>query len=119
MTMPAFLLEERGLGHHSRDLLDLERLDHVADLHVLVAVEADAALEALLDLGDVVLEAPQRADLAFVDDAVVAQQAELGAAWDDAFGDVAAGDDAELRNLEGVAHLGAAARDLLQRRLEE
>ena len=64
-------------AHHSGDLLDLVRLDDVADLDVLVPVEADAALEALLDLGDVVLEAAQRADLALVDDAVVAQQPQL------------------------------------------
>ena len=37
----------------------------------------------------------------------------------DALGDVAAGDDAELRDLERVAHLGAAAGDFLQRRVEQ
>ena len=49
---------------------------HVADLHVLVAGDADAALEAALDLGGVVLEAPERADLPLVDDAVVAEEAD-------------------------------------------
>lgn len=39
------------------DLLGLEELEDVVDLHVLVAVQHDPALEALLDLLDVVLEA--------------------------------------------------------------
>ena len=60
-----------------RDALDDERLDDVADLDVVVPLEADAALEAGLHLGHVVLEAPQRADLALVDDDVVAEQARL------------------------------------------
>ena len=47
-----------------RDALHREHLDHVADLEVVELVEADAALEAGLDLADVVLEAAQRADLA-------------------------------------------------------
>src|SRR6476659_5696642 len=100
--------------HQSGDLLDLERFDDVANLHVLVAVEGDSALEPLLDLGDVVLEAPERGDLALVDDPVVAQEADLGRAGDRALGDVAPGDHAELRHPEGVADFGAAARDLLQ-----
>ena len=54
-------------------------LDDVARLDVLEPLEADAAVEAAAHLGDVVLEAAQRGDLAFVDDAVVAQQADAGA----------------------------------------
>ena len=57
---------------------------------------------------DVVLEAAQRADLALVDDDVVAQQARLrvAGARDAAFVHHAAGDRAELRHLEDLAHLG-------------
>src|SRR5215471_15009927 len=114
---PTFEIRDRergGLGaENGRDLLDLERLDDVSDLDVLVLLEPDAALEALLDLRHVVLEAAERSDLAFVDHAVVPQQADLGAPGDRALGDVAAGHDAELRHLERVAHLGAAASDLL------
>src|SRR5262245_12893151 len=124
MTMGRTGNESRGAGtpsgvHHAGDLLDLEGLDDVADLDVLVPVEPDAALESLLDLRDVVLEAPQRTHLAFVDDAVVAQQAQLRRTRDDALGHVAAGHDAELRDLEGIAYLRAAARHFLQRRLEQ
>src|SRR5262245_13752429 len=51
-----------------RDALLQEHLDHVADLDVVEALEADAALEPGLDLAHVVLEAAERSDLAFVDD---------------------------------------------------
>src|SRR3954469_19345500 len=54
------------------DALDDERLDGVPDLDVVVLLEADAALEAGLDLRNVVLEAAQRTDAPFVDDDVVA-----------------------------------------------
>src|SRR5919197_347845 len=49
----------------------LEELEDVAHLHVLVALEDDAALEALLDLLHVVLEAPQRSHAAGPDDGAV------------------------------------------------
>ena len=59
-----------GRGH----ALHREHLDDVADLDVVVPLEADAALEPGLHLGHVVLEPAERSDLAFVDDDVVAQQ---------------------------------------------
>ena len=43
----------------ARHFLELEGLDDVAFLDVVVAVEHDTALEALLDLAHVVVEAPQ------------------------------------------------------------
>src|SRR5262249_13059045 len=124
MTISRTGNESRSAGtpsgvHHAGDLLDLEGLDDVADLDVLVPVEPDAALESLLDLRDVVLEAPQRAHLALVDHAVVAEQSYRRRTRDHSLRDVAARHDAELRDLEGVADLGAAARDFLQRRLEQ
>src|SRR5207245_6544463 len=51
----------RPLPSGARLLPHLEGLDHVADLDVVVA-DADAALEALTDLGGVVLEPAQRLD---------------------------------------------------------
>src|SRR4051794_11398242 len=89
-------------------LARLEDLEDVAFLHVLVALDGDAALVAFLDLADVVLEAPQRADPAGVDDAAVAHQAHGGAAADRAVGDVGAGDGADARGAEGLADLGGA-----------
>src|SRR5216684_7922617 len=81
-------------------LLDLEGLDDVAVLDVLELLDADAALEALPNLGDIVLEVAQRADLSLQDDAVVAQQPDAGRARNDALGDHAPRDQARLRHLE-------------------
>src|SRR6185436_20906613 len=64
----------RASSERRLHLLDLEGLDHVADLDVLEALDADAALEALAHLGDVVLEVAQGGDLPFEDHPVVAQQ---------------------------------------------
>ena len=87
----------RSSGEDRRDLFLDERLDDVARLEVLEAVETDAAVEAGAHLGGVVLEAAQRSDLALVDDPAVAHQADGGGARDDAVDDVAAGDRADLR----------------------
>src|SRR5690606_16970439 len=86
-----------------RDLLHLVALDDVAFLDVVVAVEADAALVPGRDLADVVLEAAQRSDAALPDLHRIAHQADLRVADDLALGDVAAGDDADLRDAEGLA----------------
>src|SRR5690606_954110 len=89
------------------------------DLDVLVAGDADAALEAALDLGGVVLEAAQRPDLPLVDHAVVAEESDAGVPRDDPLDDHAAADEADLRDAEGLAHLGAALGDLLLDAVEE
>src|SRR3954471_4684850 len=121
MASPISRLSPAGLGDRRGDALHGEHLDDVADLQIVVALEADAALEARLDLGHVVLEAAQRAQLALVDHHVVAQQARLrlARALDDAVGDHAAGDGAELRRLEDLPHLGRAEPHFLERRLED
>src|ERR1039458_10152448 len=106
-------------GQRSRELLDDERLDDVSDLHVLIARDADAALEALLHLGRVVLEAAKRADLAFVNDAAVANEAYGSRTRDDAVRDHAAPDRPDLRNLERLANLGVPAGDFLLDGVEE
>src|SRR5687767_8448923 len=75
-----------------------EGLDDVARLEVLEPLQADAAVEAGAHLGGVVLEAPQGGDLPFVDDTVVAQQADRGAPRDHAVEDVTAGDRPDARH---------------------
>ncbi len=81
--------------------------------------EVDAALEALADLGDVVLEASQTGDLeAFDDDDTVARDARLGATLDLAALDHRSGDVAELGRAEDLADLGGARLALLVLRLE-
>src|SRR3954469_12140967 len=66
---------ERKLGGRARgleigpfDLTRLVDLEDVAFLDVVEALEQDAALEAFLDLADVVLEALELGDAGFVDD---------------------------------------------------
>src|SRR5712691_9109022 len=94
-----------------------EDFDHVPDLQVVVLIEADTALKTRLDLADIVLETAERADLAGVDDDVVAEQAclRITGARDAALGHHAAGDGAELRHLERFAHIGDADADFLER----
>src|SRR6476659_8565098 len=58
----------------SRLLAHLEHLDRVADLEIVERAQVDAALEALADFGDIVLEAAQPGDVeAIADDRAVAQ----------------------------------------------
>src|SRR5690242_20090064 len=103
----------------ARHLLHLEALDDVAGLDVLIVLEGHAALVAFLDLADLVLEALQRLEGALVDDDVVAQQPDLGAALDDALRHHAAGDLADLGDVEDLADRGIAEEMLAQRRRQE
>src|SRR5580692_11180887 len=98
--------------------LDLEALDDVLLLEIVEALEADAALHALLDLFDVVLEALERRQLAVPDDRAVANETDLGRALDVALGDVRAGDRDAL-DLEDLADLGLAVHLLDEGRREE
>ena len=61
-------------SQRAADLLDVVAFDDVADPHVLVVLEGDAAFLAGLDDSDFVLEPFERRQLAFVDDDVVADQ---------------------------------------------
>src|SRR5207248_809703 len=67
--VPNFLLRQRR-----PDRLQLVRLDDVALLEVVEVLQADAALEALVDFLHVVLETAQRGDAAGEDRLRVAQQ---------------------------------------------
>src|SRR6185369_1381893 len=77
------------------DLARLEDLEHVAFLHVVEAVEEDAALEPLRNLASVVLEPLQLRDGRCVDHSTVADHADARVATDDAVGDYAARNRAE------------------------
>src|SRR5918992_2293504 len=124
--MSAALLGARGggLGLPRRaevgalDLLRLEDLEHVALLHVVEALEEDAALEALLDLADVVLEALQLGDRRLVDNRAFAHDAHLRVPLDDAARHVRAGNRPEPRDAEELAYLGLAERLLGRDRCE-
>src|ERR1700754_2167472 len=92
------------------DFARLEDLEHVALLDIVVAVEEDAALEALRDLADVVLEPLQLRDRRRVDHGAVADHANARIAADDPVGDHAARDRAEARDAEERPHLRLADR---------
>src|SRR4051812_5874266 len=94
-----------GLCQRAVDLARLVDLQNVALLEVLEVAKDDAALEAGRDLAHVLVEAPQRGDLAVVDDRAVAHEPGAGAARDLAVGDVRAGDDADARRTEDLADL--------------
>src|SRR5690554_5688404 len=84
----------------------LEDLDTVADAHVIVVLHADTALHAVTHFTDVVLEAAQGLQLAFVDDHVLAQYADRTVAVYGTFDDHAASHGTELGRTEHVTHLG-------------
>src|SRR5579863_1826093 len=96
----------------------LEGLDRVADPDVVVA-DADAALEALADLGRVVLEPAQRLHRQVVgDDHAVPDQPRLGVAVDRAGTDDAAGDVADPGHPEDLPDLRRAELHLFEHGLE-
>src|SRR3954470_938303 len=91
------------------DRLPDVRLEHVADLDVVVVGQLDAALEAGLDLADVLLHAAEGLDGEVLgDDRAAAGEADLAAALDVAVGDEAAGDVAEAADFEHLADLDVA-----------
>src|SRR5262249_26984639 len=101
-------------GSDARLLPHLEGLDNVTDLDVVVA-DADTALEALADLGRVVLEAPQRRHGEVVGDHhAVPDQPRLAVAVDRAGLDHRAGDVADARHPEDLADLRRAELRLLE-----
>src|SRR5690348_1216829 len=78
------------------DLDDREGLDNVAFLHVADVLQADAAFVAGSHFAGIVLEAPQRVDLAAEGHIAVAQDARGRVAHDLAIGHIATEDDIVL-----------------------
>src|SRR5690606_14895881 len=101
------------------DLFDAEAFDDVALADVFVVLEGHAAFLAHLDFLDLVLEALERLELAFVDDDVVADEADARATLDHALGDTAAGDLADLGDVEHFEDFGIADKGLAPFGLQE
>ena len=90
----------------SLDFHDREGLDDIPDVDVVEALQAAAALEAGGDFLGVVLAALERGEGAGVDHDAVADEAYLRLGGELAFLDLAAGDGADLGDLEGLLDLG-------------
>src|SRR5581483_2806074 len=106
------------MGEFGGDGFDGVGFDDVADFKVLIAGDLEAALVAFGDFADVVFEAAERFEFAFEDDRLIAQDADFAAARDLAVFDVAAGDGADLADLEDLAHFGVSERDFALYRRE-
>ena len=98
------------------DLFGAIAFDNVADLDVLVAVDTNAALVALLDRLDIVFEAAQRGNLALVDDLESRTTRTLSSREISAIGDVATGNIADLRTRN--THRGPRQNWCLCRRIQ-
>src|SRR6266700_1473658 len=107
-----------GTRSGPRLLPQLEGLDGVADPDVVVA-DADTALEALADLGRVLLEPAQRVHRQVVGDHhAVPDQPRLAAAADQATAHDGPGDVADPRHPEDLPDLRGAQLDFLELGLE-
>src|SRR5450830_1861888 len=91
----------RHFGH-------FEHLEDVAHDDVVVVLQRQAALQAGANFLRIVLESLERIDLAGPDDDVVAQQAHRRRALDDAIGDQATGNRADLRDQDDLADFDLA-----------
>ena len=94
-----------------RDLALVERFDDVALAQVLEVAEDDAALEAGLDLANVVVDPAQRLDRALPDHQTFTDEAHLGATRDHAVLHHATRNGADRLGAEDGAHLGVAGDD--------
>src|SRR3990172_5040823 len=99
--------------------LNHKELEDVAHLDVVEVLDADPALEALLNFAHVVLLVPERGDLAFKFLLAVAQDAHLGVAAQFALAHKAPGDVANLGDSEHGADFRLADGHRLVLRLEQ
>src|SRR5208283_1037322 len=102
-----------------RDLLGHEGLNHIADFDVAIVGDGDATFHPVGNLAGIILETAQRSDFALEDNHIVAQQADLGIALDEASGNRASSDRPNLGNAEGLFYLGAALIGFLNRRFQQ
>src|SRR5687767_2244219 len=92
----------------ARNLLLPVALEHIPNLQIFEVLDANTALESFADFLHVVLEPAQRRDVAVVDLDGIAYHADSTLAIDDSTAHGAARDDAHLRDLEQLPHLGLA-----------
>src|SRR5690606_25691298 len=97
-------------GERSGDLFDPVALDHVANLDVVEVGNVQAALEALADLADIVLEALETAELPLVHLDAVADDANLPTPLDLAVGDHAPSNGTHPGHLEDLPDFGGSEK---------
>src|SRR5687767_10367507 len=95
----------------ARHLLLAITLDDVADLDVVEVLDADAALESFAHFLDVVLEPPERPDVAVVDLDSIANHACSALPVYHSASHSAACDKSDPRNLERLSNFGFAEYD--------
>ena len=89
-----------------RNRFDFVTLDKIADLNVIVVFKTHTAFIAFLDFLDVVFKALKLSERTVVNNHVVTQQTNLGAAFDHTFGNHAAGNLADTGNVKDIADFG-------------
>src|SRR5580698_9731124 len=104
LRIPTTMEPPNSSSQRRTDRLQLVGLDDVAFAQLVESFDSDAALEALVDFLDVILEAPERCDLAAENRLRVALHADVCGAGDLAVGDRGAGDGAELGHVEERLH---------------
>src|SRR5215470_2601580 len=88
----------------TRHFFYFETLDDIAGLDVVIVLESHPTLVALIDFADLVLEALQGFERAFVNDNIVPQKTYLCAAPHSSLSHHAAGDFANLGDVEDLAN---------------
>ena len=86
----------------------LVAFDKIAHAHIVVALDAYAALEAFGDFLGIVFEALERADVALENDDALSDDADLCAASYEPVGNHTARDLPDLRHVDDLADLGLA-----------
>ena len=100
------------------DFFNDKSLDRIADLDILEAVDAKAALVAILHGLHVILEAAHAGERALEYDRTIANNTHLVVAVELAFEDIATGNRADFGNLEHLSDLGCTDIDLRPFRTE-
>ena len=87
----------KTLSDGTLDFDDFEYFDHIASADVVVVLNADTTFHTVTDFVNVIFEAAQGLQLAFVDNHVVAQNADRVVTFNHTFGNHTACDGTKFR----------------------
>src|SRR5699024_7152615 len=94
----------KTLSNGTLDLDDFEYFDHIASADVVVVLNADTTFHTVTDFVNVIFEAAQGLQLAFVDNHVVTQNADRVVTFNHTFGNHTACDGTKFRRFEHVTN---------------